>query len=469
MPEKTLTEADWKSVVKGKDVKDDELVKALGQLARAEKLKAGPAALAAQREALAAVEKAADGFARVNAKVFKADKALVGAIADIGRAVERARKGLDVQAREAERAAAEAAADEDDETPEVLTTKMIPLIRQVRQGQVVFAKVATTGKHTVLLLSRKSISPARRKLLTDHLGQTGGVKFIDGQCLLEQEVITFVVASQAAGLAKKLKKALFDQTGLRLKLRVRGDSPDDVDEAGDEDEVPVAPPQPVEGPSGDVPPPAPEGALPALQQRLKALLLKLQGAIAAGHPQADALKRQASEAGALVRQARVEAAEAALASLEALLASSGPGPEPGTTASSGTAPARFVNQAKSRLVWQQMRQKVQADLAALERAILAHYAGEPDLPELAVSVRRLDGILAALDESLADTLDEALNAPTPDQRAVLHERAREILAGYLRFVDSDPLVKALDSNPFLPLQTHTMLTKSLQVLDKSLA
>lgn len=89
------------------------------------------------------------------------------------------------------------------------------------------------------MLSRRPISPSGRKLLTDYLGH-GSPRFFPGICLFEANAYTFVVKTQAAGLAKKIKAALLKQIELRLKVRVRGEDPNDVDDDGDpaEDDAP---------------------------------------------------------------------------------------------------------------------------------------------------------------------------------------------------------------------------------------
>jgi hypothetical protein len=74
---------------------------------------------------------------------------------------------------------------------------------------------------------RRPIAATRRKLLSEALDAKGGAKFIAAQCLFEQNALTFVVQAKAAGLAKRLKAALLMQTDLRLKVRVRGEEPDD--------------------------------------------------------------------------------------------------------------------------------------------------------------------------------------------------------------------------------------------------
>lgn len=144
-------------------------------------------------------------------------------------------------AEKACKAALQAAAEDEEESPALLTTKMVPLIREVRKGKVTLQSlVAVAGKETVVLLSRRAISPARGKLLKEQMANAGGIKFIRGECLLEENALTFVVQAQAGGLAKRLRAALLAQTQLRLKIRVRGESPDDVEADGEDEEEAVA-------------------------------------------------------------------------------------------------------------------------------------------------------------------------------------------------------------------------------------
>ena len=223
MTEKNLTEAAWKSFSKGKDYKDAALIKGMAALAKAEKT--GPKD---ELEALDEIGKQAD----VLRKAGKADKELLAYLDLLDKALDKQRKTSQQAQREAE-----SSEEEEEESPALLTSKMIPLIKQLRKGDIVMpVLIATTGKDTAILISRRSISPARGKLLKEYLGASGGLKFIKGECLLEQKALTFVVQSQAAGLAKKLKAALLTQVELRLKVRVRGEDPNDLDEEGEENE-----------------------------------------------------------------------------------------------------------------------------------------------------------------------------------------------------------------------------------------
>ena len=129
-------------------------------------------------------------------------------------------------------------ADEDDEeeTPALLTTKMIPLLRELKKGEVTMpCLIALAGKETVVLLSRKPISPARGKLLKEQMEKPTGLKFIRGDSMYEKGALTFVVQSPGAALAKRLRQALLDQTQLRLKVKVRGE--DGVEELDGEEET----------------------------------------------------------------------------------------------------------------------------------------------------------------------------------------------------------------------------------------
>ena len=91
--------------------------------------------------------------------------------------------------------------------------------------------LARGGKAVAVLMSRKAISPSRRKMLTEYLDD-GTPKFHKGICIFEEKAYTFVLETQAAGLAKKVKAALLKQVELRLKVRVRGEE-GDLDDDGE--------------------------------------------------------------------------------------------------------------------------------------------------------------------------------------------------------------------------------------------
>ncbi|MBV8379395.1 MAG: hypothetical protein JO369_01345 [Paucibacter sp.] len=219
MPEKLLTEAEWKKFSKGRDLKDAALLKAMAGYDKARTPEA-------QLKALPLIEKEVE----LLRKAGKGDKELVAQLDSMDKALERETKAV----KAAEKQAQESEAEEGDEAPDLLTTKMIPLLRQVKKGEELPVMVASDGKKVAVLMSRRAISPSRRKLLQDYLAGSGALKYFLGTCLFEENAYTFVLKTQAAGLAKKLKAGLLEQVNLRLKVRVRGEQPDDVDDDGEE-------------------------------------------------------------------------------------------------------------------------------------------------------------------------------------------------------------------------------------------
>jgi hypothetical protein len=266
MADKILTELAWRAFAKGREIKDAPLAKALAELAKAES--GGPQA---ELNALDTVDQQIDQLRGGK----KADGELQSRL-------DKMAKAADAQRKLAEKALKEAKsdADEDEASPALLTTKLIPLIREIRKGETRMpALVALAGRDAAVLLSRRAISPARGVLLKNYLGATGGLKFVRGECLFEAGALTFVVQSQAAGLAKKLKAALLQQTEMRLKVRVRGEDPDDIDEeeegdAADGGGIPQPPATPAGGQTASQPiPQAPSP--PGLQRDVDAGLTEL--------------------------------------------------------------------------------------------------------------------------------------------------------------------------------------------------
>lgn len=304
MSEKNLTELEWKKFSKGKGYKDAAFVKALAAL---ETGKTPEARLAALDD----IEKQAD----VLRKAAKADKELASYLDDAGKAAAKERK---LQEAEAKKARQSASGDDEEDSPALLTTKMIPLMRLVPKGETLHAMVALTGKEVAVLVSKKPIGPPRRKLLTDYLGVSGGVKYAVGEVIWEAKAHTFVLQTQAAGLAKKIKTALQKQTEQRFKVRVRGEDPNDIDDDGEDaaeleqaeaegSEATMASQEPAVDPST------------AFNARLAALMPRVKEASAAGGAGSDALKQKVGEAGQLARDKQFDPAHARLDEVEALL------------------------------------------------------------------------------------------------------------------------------------------------------
>jgi hypothetical protein len=246
-------------------------------------------------------------------------------------------------------AARKASADDEEDSPALLTTKLIPLLREVRKGEVEMqALIALAGKETVVLLSRKAISPARGKLLKDQMTHPSGLKFIRGTCMLEQASVTFVVQAPAAGLAKKIKAALLQQTELRLKVRVRGEDPNDVDEEGEDNEstaegstIAHAPPLRTAGaaqPQAAAGAAQPQAAAGATDPAAAAFIARLTALVTKVKTAAPEVRAKVSEAGFIARKNHdFEGAHALLDEAERML-EGGPAVAARPAVAAGTAP-----------------------------------------------------------------------------------------------------------------------------------
>ena len=240
---KFLSDSGWKDIAAKNGVKDNGLLKKLADFKRVgddkhdetlkvldealklagqlKKDKKTPAVAGKYLDELtAAVEDATREVAKAKAKADKANK--TKAEADKKAQSDAAKKSDD---------------DDDDEENDpsgLLTTKLKPLLQQVARGVKMQALLAKSGNRVVVMLSRKPIAPARRKMLADELGG-GSPKYYPGHCVLEAGMITFVLKAEVASMSKLIKLALLEQTGLRLnKIQCRGEDGND-DDADDKD------------------------------------------------------------------------------------------------------------------------------------------------------------------------------------------------------------------------------------------
>jgi hypothetical protein len=233
---KLLSDAGWKDVAAKGKIKDNGLLKSLLKLRRlgddaydeATKVldEVGKLAGLLKRDKAVA---ATPAVAKYVAEVIGEAQAVARDMAKASAEHDKAQKAQS----EAEKKAAAKKADEDDDdeaTPDLLTTKLKALLKLVARGETTHALVAKSGKKVVVMLSRKPIPPARRKMLAEELGG-GSTKYYPGVCMLEAGAMTFALKNEVAGMAKLLKLALLQQTGLRLnKLKCRGDDGEDADQ-----------------------------------------------------------------------------------------------------------------------------------------------------------------------------------------------------------------------------------------------
>jgi hypothetical protein len=401
---KVLSDTAWKEVLaKNKTVKDNGMLKALADIKKlgdddhddAQKILDDVVKLTAQ------LKKSKDAAASPAVTKFLAELSSAADVAmrDVAKAKAEAEKKARAEEEAKKQAEKKSGRDgdenEEEESSELLTTKLIPLLRQVNKGETMHVLVARAGKQVAVMMSRKPIAPARRKLLADQLGVSGGVKYFEGHCLKEEGATTFVMKSEVTGLAKQLKLALLNQTGMRVqKLSCRGqDGETDHDlEDGDDDQM-VAD----SGKDGD------------------------------GVPK-------------FVPGVEIE-----------------PAPSPALA----SAPQE----------WDGTREMLQRNINELKRAVQSQIADEGDqlVDQINGNLQKLDRILGKLDRRLADSLANAAATRDAAGRREALQESKAILAEYIRYVSSEPLIDHLDSNPFgVKTELKATLSSSLTKLARAI-
>ena len=76
----------------------------------------------------------------------------------------------------------------------------------------------------------------------------------------------------------------------------------------------------------------------------------------------------------------------------------------------------------------------------------------------------VDPVLAELDETLSETLQEAAEADGPERERLLGRTPARTIARYTNFVSSNSIISDLDNNPFVPLSIGKTLTSTLATL-----
>jgi len=114
--------------------------------------------------------------------------------------------------------------------------------------------------------------------------------------------------------------------------------------------------------------------------------------------------------------------------------------------------------------WKATRAKVQADIESVMKAASGHHGQEGD--EADVIRTCFAPILRNLDDRLAAKLDEAAKGQDAGARSKVLQDAQAIIKEYTSFVDSSPLVKHLDENPYKPLTVRKTLDAALAALSK---
>lgn len=151
-------------------------------------------------------------------------------------------------------------------------------------------------------------------------------------------------------------------------------------------------------------------------------------------------------------------------------------PSPPTGPAKAPTDGDFVNMQKARIIWDNLRKSIQAQLRSLEaamiKAVQIHNADpkseegfDPD--EVAKAADRLYLILDGLDVRLINTLDAALSADGT-QRLKLQQAAKDIIKEYQAFVAADKNIQSVDFNGFIQTAIRSSVEKTLTALAQTL-
>src|SRR5262245_15377703 len=116
-------------------------------------------------------------------------------------------------------------------------------------------------------------------------------------------------------------------------------------------------------------------------------------------------------------------------------------------------------------VWHGTRSILDGSIKQLKQAIRDQFAGEG--PELLAgiekTVAKLDVILDKLDHRLAESLAKAHSVQDPTARQAELKNSKTIVADYIRYVKSEPLIAHIDANPLgIKTDLKKVLTDSLK-------
>src|SRR5262249_22255544 len=95
--------------------------------------------------------------------------------------------------------------------------------------------------------------------------------------------------------------------------------------------------------------------------------------------------------------------------------------------------------------------------------------GHPDLAEAQRAADRITKALEPFNEELSETLENALNAETPEARAQSHREAAALIGDYLADLEGDPVISMLDHSPLVAVGVHKTLATTLKTLASKLS
>jgi hypothetical protein len=230
--------------------------------------------------------------------------------------------------------------------------------------------------------------------------------------------------------------------------------------------VAASPTPPPNEPAVAATPPSPDAA--NLTEQLRALIGRIAQAAGDDAARKAILAKIAGEANGAIRSGDLNHGAEAITRLRAAL-DTPVGTQAATSAAAAGSSAGAVAYGKARLIWLSTRKKIAGDIDQLVGLLRADYDQEGLGDAIATEFRgRVAPILEQLDESLADTLDDAVNQTDAVRRGALVAEARSIVGRYQTYLAGEPLLALIDENPYAPTAIQKTLSTTLTALSAAI-
>jgi hypothetical protein len=497
MPDlKVLAPSAWKTVSTKCKVQNNDLQKALAEYERLEEEEHD-----ALLECIADIK--AEALALKKSKEA-ASKDLLKYVADLLSAADSEQRDVSKQKSDAakesvtrQKAEAEAkkkdeedADSEEEEEEGEYQDKLLAALKKLKGAkQLTYQFIVCDGKPPAVVIAKR-ITPKHKE---EAAKVTGSKRFLHmGTCHFDGGHYVFDMEKMVSGLARKLQESLKHHTGKRHPIKV-GDEAEGADEEGTSPlaAAGAAAVKEATAPAGGI------GAAVASAAEAATRPFEISGSVGKGGrnlPQdvqavQVALNKKA-KAGLAVDGKSGPATIAAIMEFQKkigmhtpdgrvdpgrgtarALASSGPLPPP-QAPPQPVAPPKLgkAELAKAPTVWRNMQDIVEKNLEEVKKAVKGHYAHEhPDLvKQIHEGLQKLDGITDKLDQRIAETLAKAHAAKDEAVRKAELKNAKIILAGYIQYVKSEPLIAHVDKNPWVKIDLKKTLIDTITHMAQSI-
>jgi hypothetical protein len=351
---------------------------------------------------------------------------------------------------------------------------MKPLLALSKREPVHAAVGITSDGDGVILLDKKKKS---KKVLADLRASAAKAKIQLQPSTLrfgkaevdtdyDSGMVRFFLNKEAPGnmrvkLLEVVKRVPYQKVEINIDPSFEDESEDETEgqDASAANAIPAAPPAPP--PTAPAPPGQPALDATKLEQALAQLTLAIPKVAAS-----DDVLQKSLVALAMTAQGSLKAKDLAKASegIEALRRALGEAMDAAKLKAGGPG---AVTYAKSRLAWLDARKKMEGEIDALRAKIIDTFKGDAIAPQIETNYRaKVAPVLAQLDETLADDLDKAASATDAAARAKLVATAKATMGKYAKYLASEPLLKDLDENPFLPLTIRATIGGTIQQLSR---